>query len=71
MTKNYASYNLSENAITIGVTLGIIIPLISNIVPIRRSLGKNLRNSLDLNHRKIGELTVKFTNLGESGLDLN
>ena len=55
----------------VGIALGIIIPLISNVFPIRRSLGKNLRNSLDLGHRKVGELTVKFTNLGESGLDLN
>lgn len=71
ITKNYSSYNLSHNAVVIGLCLGIIIPLISNLFPIRRSLGKNLRNSLDLNHRKVGELTIRFTNLGESGLDVN
>lgn len=50
LTNNFADYYLSESAIILGVTIGIVLPFISNILPIQSALGKNLRNSLDLYH---------------------
>lgn len=58
ITTNYDTYSLSTSSIWIGVILGTFIPLMSNIIPIQKALGKNLRSSLDLYHRKAGELTV-------------
>ena len=47
LVKNESDYNLSKESIYIGVSMGILLPLISNIAPIQRALGKNLRASLD------------------------
>ena len=60
ITKNYASYSLSITAIWIGVFIGSVVPLASNVFPIQKALGKNLRASLDLYHRKVGELTISI-----------
>lgn len=58
ITTNYDTYSLSYGSVWIGVILGTFIPLMSNIIPIQKALGKNLRSSLDLYHRKAGELTI-------------
>jgi ABC-type antimicrobial peptide transport system permease subunit len=58
ITTNYDTYELSYGSVWIGVILGTFIPLMSNIIPIQKALGKNLRSSLDLYHRKAGELTI-------------
>lgn len=46
-TGNTASLSLSNDSIVMGLVLGVFIPLVSNILPIRSALGKNLRSSLD------------------------
>lgn len=51
-TDNTASYALSPASVVMGLCLGFFIPLLSNILPIRNALGKNLRASLDLYHRQ-------------------
>ena len=71
LTKNFASYNLSDGSIYLGVFLGICIPIISNILPIKEALGKNLRTSLDLYHRSAGEITIVVQKLADLGLSLN
>lgn len=58
LTNNFADYYLSQSAIILGVTIGVVLPVISNILPIQNALGKNLRSSLDLYHKSGGELTV-------------
>jgi hypothetical protein len=47
---------MSSGALALGITLGITLPLIANIMPIKRALSKNLRESLDLYHRSVNEL---------------
>lgn len=47
-SQNYLDYDLTEVAIVIGVVFGIMTPLVASILPIRESMSKNLRNSLDL-----------------------
>jgi ABC-type antimicrobial peptide transport system permease subunit len=51
VTWNYTTYNLPMEAYTMGIFIGIIMPVVSNILPIQRAIGKNLRSSLDMNHR--------------------
>ena len=51
LTLNRENYYLSSPSIRVGVTIGTFVPLISNIFPIRKALGQNLRSSLDLYNR--------------------
>ena len=51
LIKMYESYYLKWTSVAIGATVGLIIPQISSILPIRRALGKNLRESLDKQSR--------------------
>ena len=59
LTQNTASYMLSTDSIWLGVALGFLIPLFSNIIPIQRAFGKNLRSSLDLYHRQTDEVSIQ------------
>lgn len=70
LTRNVADYLLSSGAIWVGCFIGLVIPILSNIIPIRAALGKNLRSSLDLYHRAIGEMQVSVQKLGEYGLSV-
>ena len=71
LVNNESSYGLSASSIVIGVLLGTLLPLFSNIIPIQRALGKTLRSSLDLYHRSTSELLVKIQSLQAYGLSVN
>jgi len=58
-------------AVWVGVFSGSAIPLASNVFPIQKALGKNLRASLDLYHRKAGELTIAVQKLEDYGLSVS
>lgn len=58
LSDNYTSYDLTTGAIVLALFFGIFMPLISNILPIYEAISKNLRTSLDLNHRQTEGLTV-------------
>lgn len=62
---------MSTGALVLGILLGLTLPLISNIVPIKRALSKNLRESLDMYHRSVNELQVSIKRLEEMGFSLN
>ena len=68
---NTSDYDLSPTSIWLGFFIGIVLPVISNVLPIQRALSKNLRVSLDLYHRSINELTVTIKRLEEMGLSVN
>lgn len=70
-TQNYMSFHLSKNAIGIGVLVGLAVPLGANSFPISHALGKNLRKSLDVNHRSAGEMSVTVTKLTDWGMSLS
>jgi ABC-type antimicrobial peptide transport system permease subunit len=70
LVNNESSYLLSSMSVLIGASLGLFIPIISNIIPIQRALGKNLRISLDLYHRQSSELTIRIKKLQEMGLSV-
>lgn len=52
------SYGLHVTAVVMALGLGFFIPLVSNYFPIKRALNKTLRDSLDMYHRAINELTI-------------
>lgn len=62
------SYLVSGDAVALGVTIGIIMPIVSNILPIQRALSKNLRDSLNLYTRVINEVEVQILKLQSLGL---
>lgn len=51
--------------------MGLVIPLIANVMPIQRALSKNLRVSLDLYHRTINEITITIKRLEDMGMSVN
>ena len=71
MSQNSTGYDLSVGALILGSVLGLVLPLIANIFPIKQALGKNLRESLDLYHRSVNELQVSIKRLEEMGFSLN
>jgi NADH:ubiquinone oxidoreductase subunit 3 (subunit A) len=62
---------MSTGALILGIVLGLVLPLIANILPIKRALSKNLRESLDMYHRSVNELQVSIKRLEEMGFSLN
>ena len=62
---------MSTGALVLGIVLGLVLPLIANILPIKRALSKNLRESLDMYHRSVNELQVSIKRLEEIGFSLN
>lgn len=70
-SENYSSYELTPASIWIGAIFGLIMPMIANYFPIMSAMGKNLRNSLDLNRRSKDEVGIKVERLEEVGISLN
>lgn len=56
--QNQDTFRLSSTSLWIGCTFGFVMPLLSILLPIQQALGKNLRTSLDLNHRANNETSV-------------
>lgn len=65
----YIQYTLNWISVAIPIALGLGIPLLSNIVPIRKALAKTLRDSLDVTHQTFNETTVKMIRLEKLGLE--
>lgn len=67
-TQLVSSYGYSSDTLTLGFLLGIFIPIISNILPLRRALSKSLRDSLDRFHRSTNEITISVQKLEQYGI---
>lgn len=65
-----ASYIPSEMSLILGFSIGLIMPIISNVFPILRALSKTLRDSLDLFHREINIFRVRVMKLEKLGVSL-
>eukprot|EP00741_Cyanophora_paradoxa_P007415 tig00001128_g7174.t1 len=63
-------FNLEQPAVTYGVVLGLLMPLLANVGPIRRALSRTLRDALDIYHQSFSEVTVRMMRLEELGLSL-
>jgi NADH:ubiquinone oxidoreductase subunit 3 (subunit A) len=68
---NTASFELTSASLWIGILFGLIMPLLAILLPIKQALGKNLRTSLDLNHRSNNEKSVTVQKLEDLGLSPN
>lgn len=62
------SYDLHWSAVVLALCLGILIPLISVYLPIQRAMSKTLRDSLDLYHRVVNEISVQVQKLEKLGV---
>lgn len=62
-------WTFSYDAILIPLIVGFSIPLVANYVPLRKALGKSLRNSLDISRSAIHETKVTFKRLEKMGLE--
>ena len=66
--KENSTYNLHYSALVLGISIGIIMPIISNIVPIMRALAKTLRESLNILQRAESLINIQIMKLDNLGL---
>ena len=64
-------YHLTTASMIIGVTFGLVMPVLANYLPIKAAMGVNLRTSLDLSRRTDSEIGVKIKTLDSIGIDTN
>lgn len=61
-------YSYRAPALVVAATLGILMSVAGNLVPIRRALSRSLAESLDIYHKAMAETTVKSVRLEDLGL---
>ncbi|CAD8115183.1 unnamed protein product [Paramecium sonneborni] len=66
-----SSYSLPIQALLFSLSVGICMPIISNILPIQQALSKTLRDSLNLLHKVISNINVTVMKLEKMGINLN
>ena len=64
------SYGFPGESVAIGLCVGIIIPFLSNIIPIHRALSQTLRDSLNIFHRVVGDISIKVQRLSSIGISV-
>ncbi|CAK88800.1 unnamed protein product (macronuclear) [Paramecium tetraurelia] len=65
------TYSIPSSALAFQISLGITMPIISNILPIKKALSKALRDSLDLFHRVVNDILVTVVKLEMMGISTN
>jgi len=60
------NYFVGPTALILSFCLGVFIPLISSIVPIRTALSQHLNEALDLNHSKTKGVTISISSVEKS-----
>ena len=61
-------FRLPDHAIALGCAVGVIMPIVANVVPVRRALSNTLRDALDLYRKAASEIKVKLQSLASLGL---
>ena len=69
--KNTMGYNLTVMSLVLGISFGLLMPFFANYLPIKSSMSKTLRDSLDLNKRKEDKFGVKVEKLENIGMSFN
>ena len=62
---------MKDRTITLGLTLGILLPFISNIIPMKQALGNSLRNALDQFRSGVDEFEVQMVKMKNYGFSLD
>lgn len=57
-------------AVLLPFTLGLVMPIVANIIPVQRALSRTLRDSLDVYHMVISDVYVRVKRLQDLGVDL-
>eukprot|EP00347_Sterkiella_histriomuscorum_P017410 403349482 len=72
---HYAEYatqfSMKNRTVYIGLALGIFLPLISTIIPMKQALGNSLRNALDQFRSGIDEFEVKMVRMKSWGISID
>lgn len=61
---------LTDDAIIVGTCLGLLIPLVAALFPIRNALAQNLQDSLDTKHSKTMAVKVSIERSEDQGVSL-
>jgi len=61
---------LATFATIFGISIGIFMPIISNLLTINRALSKKIRDSLDIFHHSINDTVVNIIKLESFGISL-
>lgn len=68
---SYLTYELTTISVVMGITFGILTPFLANYWPIKASMDKDLRNSLDMTRSKSADMFgVKIQRLENVGMSL-
>jgi hypothetical protein len=59
---------ISNKTICLGFSMGILIPFISNVIPVRQALGQTLKNALDKHRPSLDDLEVEMIRLEHKGI---
>ena len=63
-----STYFLQPIGFAYGLVIGIVMPAISNIFPVRRALSKSLRDGLNLIRKTVNDVTVNIAKLNNLGI---
>jgi len=58
---------MQSSTVWIGLITGIVIPLISNIYPIKQAMGQKLRDALDRSRQGLDEVSVEVLRVENAG----
>ena len=67
LTSAPPDYSLDWSSIVLAVVVGVVMPIVANIGPIKRALSRTLRDSLDVYHNVQDETNVKIIKLKDIG----
>ncbi|KAJ5070664.1 hypothetical protein M0811_10734 [Anaeramoeba ignava] len=59
------SYTYTTEPIVLSIMIGLLMPLVANILPIRKVLAKRLRDSLDIYHESFSDVIVTMVKLAK------
>jgi len=71
VTGQKIDYSLTGKAIWLALSLGIIIPIVSMIFPVRRALGHSLHDSLESSRSKIKSIIITIERSSDSKFSFN
>ncbi|CAD8197204.1 unnamed protein product [Paramecium octaurelia] len=66
-----SSYSIPLYALIVQISIGICMPIVSNILPIKQALSTTLRDSLNLFHKVVSNIVVTVMRLEKIGISLN
>ena len=66
-----ATVQFQSSTYYLGFATGVIVPLLTNIQPIRKAMSFTLRDSLDLSRNAVDDLEVQMVKLENKGVNVS